>query len=218
MPTEQLETSLPEQEIQNTVAEIGAVLQHAFDMLIARRDTAYAAAIEPLNAEIAVLQQESAELTESAHKQELLLPARARVAQTEADKLTVAGKHEAAAVKLAEAEEARNAPEAMRARQREIDLRLAAIETEKKAIARRIFETLFTECQAVIRAAERGLFCTLLDGLRASFYEFQERTDTGGTIERPYSFLVKQYFLDSLTAPVRSEEWTSGNRWYSGQR
>lgn len=205
-------------EIQETAEEITRVLKAAFDNLIRRRDTAFAVASAPLDAEIAALQQEHAAIGTAARNLAEVLPAKSRVAQAEADKLTVAGKHEAAAVKLTEAEEARNEPARMSARQNEISARIAAIASEKQGIARGIFEGWFAECQAVVRAAERGLFCTLLDGLRASFYEFQERTDTGGTLEKPYSFLIKESHLSNLTAPERSEEWNSGSRWYSGRR
>ncbi len=110
------------------------------------------------------------------------------------------------------------APGAMNERQRVITARIEAIAGERQTIARRIFETWYAECQTVVRAAEHGLFCTLLDGLKASFYEFQDRTGTGGTLDRPFSFLVQDHYLSNLTADEHSAEWNSGSRWYSGRR
>jgi nucleoid-associated protein YgaU len=202
-------------EIQDVAEEIGGTLAAAFEVLIQRRDTAYAAAIEPLDAEDQSLREEYVSLGDAARNLEKLLPATAREAQRAADALLLAGKADKAEVKLQEAQQADSAPEAMKERQREITARIEAIEAEKQAAARRIFSTCYAEAQSVVRAAERGLFCTLLDGLKASFYQFQERTGTGGTFDHPYSFLVKDSHLQNLTAPERSEEWTAGSRWYS---
>jgi hypothetical protein len=210
---EQLETQ--DTEVQDVAEEIGGTLQAAFDLLVERRDREYADAIEPLDAESETLEQESASIGEARVNLERLLPAKAREAQRAADALLLAGRHEEATAKLTEAEEATNAPAAMSERQREISARIEAIEAEKQAAARRIFSTWYAEVQIVVRAAERGLFCTLLDGLRASFYEYQERTGTAGTLDRPHNTLVKLSTLTNLTAPERSPEWTAGNRWYS---
>jgi Ni/Co efflux regulator RcnB len=38
-----------------------------------------------------------------------------------------------------------------------------------------------------------------------------------GTFERPYDFLVKDFTLQNLTAPERSQEWNSESRWYGGR-
>jgi hypothetical protein len=214
---EQLESPIPDGEIQDVCGEITGTAEAAFDTLIERRDRQYADAIEPLNAEEKSLRQEYASIEEAAASLELLLPATAREAQREADRLAVAGQHAEARAKLAEAEQAANAPGAMRQRQQEIGVRLTAIEEERKTIARRIFETWYAECQAVVRAGETGLFITLLDSLKASFYEYQERTGTGGTLDRPFSFLVKDSLIQNLTAPDRSQEWVSGSRWYGGR-
>jgi hypothetical protein len=202
-------------EVFDAAEEVGGTLQAAFDLLIERRDRQYAEAIAPLDAESETLELECASIGEARVNLELLLPAKAREAQRAADALLLAGKHEEAAAKLTEAEDAANAPEAMKERQREISARIEAIEAEKQAAARRIFSTWYAETQTVVRAAERGLFCTLLDGLKASFYEYQERTGTGGTLDRPHNTLIKLSTLTDLTAPERSEEWTAGNRWYS---
>ena len=209
----QLETQ--DTEVTDMAEEVGDILQAAFDLLIERRDRQYADAIEPLDAERDALENESASIGEARRNLEQLLPAKAREAQRAADALLLAGKHEAATAKLTEAEDAANAPAAMAERQREISARIEAIEAEKQAAARRIFASWYEDCKAIIRPIEHGLFVVVLDGLQQSFYDFQTRTNTGGTLERPHNTLVKLSTLQNLTAPERSEEWTAGNRWYS---
>ena len=111
---------------------IGQAIDETFAALIERRDSQYAAAIAPLDAERESLSQEHAAIGEAAQNLAELLPAKARVAQAEHDRLLLAGDREGAAVKLAEQKEAEHAAEAMRARQREIFNRLEAI-TEREA-------------------------------------------------------------------------------------
>jgi hypothetical protein len=212
-----IESLIPD-EVQNVCEEITGTVEAAYDVLLKRRDTAFVVAIAPLGKERESLEKERDSIAETAHNLSALLPAKEREAQRQADVLLLSGQLEAAQAKLAEMEEAKAAPRAMEARQREIDLRLTAIEEDRRAAARRVFEGWYGECQAVIRASEHGLFCTLLDGLKASFYEYQERTGTGGTIDQPYSFLVKDSHLENLTSDERTSEWTSASRWYSGRR
>ena len=204
-------------EIQDVCEEISGTLEAAFDLLVTRRDRQYADEISPLDAEREALAEEHAAIETARVNLERLLPAKARVAQSEADRLTLEGKHAEAATKLEEMREAENAPVAMTTRQSVIATRFESIAGERQAIARRIFETWYGECQAVVRAGETGLFITLLDGLKASFSEYQERTGTGGTLDRPFSFLVKDSHIQNLTAPDRSQEWVSGSRWYGGR-
>jgi hypothetical protein len=135
----QIEQQTQDTEITDVVEEIGGTLQAAFDLLIERRDRQYAAAIEPLDAERDTLELESASIGEARRNLERLLPAKAREAQRAADALMVAGRHDAAQLKLTEAEEAANAPAAMTERQREISTRCEAIDREKGAIARMSF-------------------------------------------------------------------------------
>jgi hypothetical protein len=207
----------PDTEVQDVCEEIGGTVEGAYDLLLERRDSAYAAETKPLDTERAALQQEHASIGQATQALRELLPARARQAQFEADRLTLEGKREEAAAKLAEQREAEAAPGAMSARQREILTRIDALDSERRAVAKRIFESWFVECQAVVRASEHGLFCTLLDGLKASFYEYQDRTGTGGTIAEPYSFLVKSFYLENLTADAHSEEWQAARKWYGGR-
>ncbi len=216
--TQTIEQQAQDTEIQEVCELISASAEEGFNTLLERRDDALAAAIEPLDAEEQTLRQEYRAIGEAAQNLEKLLPATSRVAQSEADRLTLAGKHKEARAKIKEAEEAANAPVAMRQRRERISQRIEAIADERQAVARRIFETWFVEVQPVIRAAEHGLFVTLLDGLKTAFYEYQQRTGTGGTIEKPYSFLVKDSHLQNLTAHGKSEEWDSSQRWYNGGR
>lgn len=203
-------------EISDAAEQLTETFEAVFDLLVQRRDSQYAAEIAPLDVEQAQLRQEHGSIGMAAHNLELLLPAKARIAQSEADQLTVAGNSEEAKTKLAEMLQAERAPEAMRARQREIFNRIEAIEVEKQNAARRIFETHFAEVQTAIRAAERGLFVALLDGLKQSFFDFEQRT---GTYAKGVgqSGLFNRWHLSDLTAPERSEEWQAGTRWYGGR-
>ena len=196
-------------EVTGIAEEIGGIMEAAFDVLIQRRDRQFAAAVEPLDAEEESLRDESASIQEARTNLEKLLPAKAREAQRAADALLLAGKREASEAKLAEAAEAANAPEAMKERQREISARCEAIEQEKKAIARRIFESWYPDAQRVIRAAEHGLLVILLDGVEDSMNDYQART--GET-------LIKLAHRTNLTADERSPEWQAANRWYGGGR
>ena len=195
---------------------IGQAIDDTFAALIERRDSQYAAAIAPLDADRESLSQEHAAIGEAAQNLAELLPARARVAQAEHDRLLLAGDREGAAVKLAEQNEAEHAAEAMRARQREISNRIEAIREEKKERARRIFADWYLDCQKVIRPIERGLFVVILDGLQKSFFDFQNATDTAGDGGR--NPLFHQGHLAGLTADERSAEWLSGSKWYGRRR
>jgi hypothetical protein len=212
---EQLEQ---DKEIQNIAEEITRTMQQAYDTLIERRDRQYEDAIAPLDAEEQSLRGEYVSIRDVARNLELLLPAREREAQRQADTLLLDGKQEEAAAKIAESEEARTAPEAMKERQRKIDFRLTAIEEDRKTIARRIFETWHGEVCAVIRAAEAGLFIELLDKAKDEMYAYQDRRELHGTLDRPYSNLIKDAHLQNLTAHERSAEWRSGQNWYGGRR
>ena len=215
---EQLETLTPDGAIQAITEAIGDTLQDTFDILIERRDTAFASAVTPLETERENLAKEYSAISEAAANLEALLPAQARESQRQADALLLAGKREEAETKITEQREAEAGPEKMRERQRGISKRLEAIGEEKKDIARRIFESWYGELQQVIRASEHGLFIGLLDKSRDEMYNFQADHDLGATLDKPYSALVNDSRLSGLTASERSPEWTSGNRWYRGRR
>ena len=216
--TEQLESLIPDTEIRDVCEELHVTVEAAFNLLIQRRDTALAAANEPLDAEKSALKEESAAIATAAENLKALLPAQAREAQRQADALLLDGKHEAAQAKIAEQHEAEAAPETMRTRQQAITARLSAIEGEKRDIARRVFAQWYAELQTVIRPVETGLFVRLLDSGLAEMRAFQEKHGLVGTLADPYAFLVKDSHIAQLTAPERSEEWQAGNRWYRGGR
>ena len=207
-----------DRKVQDTAKRIADTLQAAFDILIERRETAYADAIVPLNAERESLAREYTAIDEAAHNLKDILPAKRREAQRAADALLLEGKREEAEAKVAEAQQAADAPAAMNERQREISARIEEIESEKRSIARTIFEKWLTEeVQPVVRAGEHALFITLLDGLENSLYTYQESTGTGtsGNRQRP---LIHQGTIAGLTADERSPEWQAGTRWYGGRR
>ena len=212
----QLETQ--DTEVRDISEKIGGTAEGAYDLLLERREAAFAAAIEPLDSEREALAEESAGIEESARTLELLLPAAAREAQREADRLMLDGKADEAAAKLEESKTAAETPGLMRRRQREIAARIEQIGEEKKAVARCIFDTWYAELQHVIRASEHGLFIGLLDKARDEMYAYQNRHGLQGTLDHPYSFLVKDSHLQNLTAHERSAEWNSASRWYGGRR
>jgi hypothetical protein len=104
----------------------------------------------------------------------------------------------------------------MQERQQEIAARIEAIAREKQAIARRIFAWWYPECQAIIRAAEHGLFITLLNTIEESFSDFQTRTNTNAP-DGLVGGLFHKGHIAGLTADERSAEWAAGQRWYSGR-
>ena len=196
---------------------LSAVFAETFTALVARRDEQYAERTASLDAETQVLREESARIAEEARNLEKISLAKGRMAQAEADKLLLAGKVAAAEAKLEEVRAAENAPGAMTARQSEISDRLAAIETEKRNIARSIFEEWYPAVQAVIRSAEHGLFCVLLDGLRDSFVDFENHNCPARTVKEANS-MVRGSHIENLTSDEHSPEWNSGNRWYGRRR
>jgi len=203
-------------EVQDLAAEIGSILQSAFNTLIERRDRRYEAAIEPLDAERDTLEQESASIKEARADLERLAPAKAREAQRAADVLLLAGKDEEAEAKLAEGAAAADAPKALEQRRMAIEARIAEIDSEKQAAARRIFRTWHEDCKTIIRPIEHGLFVVILDGVQQSFFDFQTLTNTGG--DGVLNTLFRLGDITDLTAGERSPEWTSGSRWYGGRR
>jgi len=184
--------------------------------LLARRDAAYSQAIASLETEREKLEGEAVSLTEASANLGELLPAKMRVAQAESDQLLVQGRTVEAHAKLQEVQEAEATPARTKARQKDIAERLAAIAEEKRHAGRRIFGEWHRECQSVIRASEHALFVTLLDGLKQSFFDFEQATGTNAqAVGDPGLFTVAH--LDSLTGPENSVEWNSGHRWYGGR-
>jgi hypothetical protein len=203
-------------QVEGLCAELRGTTEKAFTLLLERRDRAYSEAIAGLETEREKLTQEAVSLREAERNLGELIPAKARVARSEADALLVSGKTAEAHAKIREAEEAANAPTAMKKRGLEIDLRLTAIEEERKTIARKIFETWYSECVTVHRSIERAHFILFLDGLKQSFFDFESSTGTSAQAVGDAGLFTVGY-LTGLTAPERSEEWAAGHRWYSGR-
>lgn len=208
----QEETLLDRSAVEDIAEEISGTLQGAFDILVERRDTAYADAIGGLESEAAELRKEYAAIEKAAGDLAAVLPAQAREAQRQADVLLLAGKHQEAQAKLAEQREAETAPAIMKARQRAISARLEQVAGEKQAIAKTVFEQFYLEAQQIVRAVETGFFVALLDGLERDSYDFQQRTGI------PTNPILQQNRLAGLTAPERSIEWRTGQKWYKGRR
>lgn len=187
-----------EENSREIVAEIERMLKDSF-----------AEATSEIDAEEDVLAQEHEQLSVSASEMERLLPARAKVSEYEAAQLTLAGKDEEAQAKLAEAASAANAPAAMRARQRDIADRCEVIDLQRQSIAKQTWREWVDSMPEVIRPAERFLFIQLLDKIKQLSLNFE--SETGATV------FASQNELNSLTAPERSEEWISGQRWYKGR-
>jgi DNA repair exonuclease SbcCD ATPase subunit len=204
-------------EVVEMATAITDVFSDTFTALIERRESQFTDAIAPLHEERESLTREYSAIGEAAQSLAEVLPARARQAQFEADRLMLEGKHEEARAKLAESEEARQAPKGMKQRQAEITARIEAIDGEKKAVARRVFEGWYAELQRVIRAAEHGLFIELLDKSRDEMDAYQRKRELFATLDHPHSHFVQNRHINGLTADEKSAEWNSASRWYGGR-
>jgi chorismate mutase len=213
---EHLET-IPEAELETIREKIISTAGGAFSLLLQRRESAWIVAIEGLESEKESLAKESAAISEAAGNLSELLPAMARTAQAEHDRLLIAGDREGAAAKLAEQKEAEAGPERMRARQAAIVQRLDAIETQEKGIAKTIFEKWYSELQTVIRAAETALFISLLNAGRDSMLAFEAQHGLTGSLDRPGDSLIRDNHISGLTAGENTVLWAAGQRWYQGR-
>jgi hypothetical protein len=220
-------TVQPESEIQKDTAAVlaermTALFEEVRATLTRERTEAWNTFAEAKRGEIESLMRESSDLDAKASELESTLAAVARVAQYESDVLLLQGKAEESAARLGEAETARNAPAAMRARQAEIDTRIDRLQDEMRAEGRRIFEDFYPKCQTVVRAAERGLFQMLLGGFSESFSAFAHLTGNGprpdprgsGAVTQG---MVRQFHFDNLTADEKDSLWVMGNRLYGGR-
>lgn len=187
------------------------------EQLIALRDSAYANAIGALDSELEALAKEHAQLQTAIYDIEAMLPAKARLTQHEADQLLLSGEPDArqdAKAKMNELRELQSKPELLRLQQRECIARSEAIASEKRGVAKQVFETWYTEeVQPTVRVFERGLFITLLEGLSKGFYEFQDRVGMSAWDNRTRP-LLHQGYLTGLTAEGRSAEFAAGHKWY----
>ena len=108
--SEHLETLPLDTEVESVCEEIRATAEEAFALLLARREAAFAAAIELLETERANLAKEYAAITEASANLSKILPAQARTAQAQADALLLSGKADEAETRLQEVQEAAQAP------------------------------------------------------------------------------------------------------------
>jgi uncharacterized protein YukE len=198
--------------------DITKVFDSAFRQLVAIRDSTYANETEALEQELEALAKEYRQLEEGIRAIEAVLPSKCRLTQHEADELLLNGAKQDAANKFGELEEFKHKPVAMAQRQKEIHAKLQDIKAAVRTIAGQVFEEWHKGVmQTVVRASERALFITLLDGLEQSFYEFQEHTGTGMADNRQRPLLTQGH-IAGLTADERSAEYQAGTRWYGVRR
>ena len=127
---------------------ITQVFDSTFQQLIAIRDSAYADAIEALERESEALAKEHAQLQTAIHDIEASLPAKTRLTQHEVDVLLVSGKPDAkqdVKAKMDELKELQSKPALLRQQQKECIARSEAIASEKRGVAKQVFETWYTK-------------------------------------------------------------------------
>jgi DNA repair exonuclease SbcCD ATPase subunit len=195
-------TQTKDSAVEQMAERITKTFDETLAALIERRDAAYEAAIAPLNAEIESLDSESAQIEERGQDFIKRMASAQRMKQFEADQLLIQGKDREAQAKLAELEEAKAAPAQIEQRRQEIEGRIADLEAEKNEIRKRIFWEWYGECQEVIRAAEKGFFFTLVDGIFESLSKFDPKQAQNAN--------VRFY----LTSPARSQIGDAATRWY----
>ena len=188
--------------IEDVARHLSEDFEDTFALLLERRAASYSAAIAPLDAEIAALNDELESLEQNAVNLEGLLEARFRVAQHAADCFLLQGQIQEAAAKAAEAEAARNAPAAMRARQSAIDARIRTIESEKADAAIRAFGSFLKETKQIIRVLEHGLGIVFLNGAEKALLACN------------VGIAVNPSLFNDLTAEERSSSWQSLSAWY----
>ena len=206
------------ERVESMGGAITTIFETTFSQLVALRDSHYSAGIEELEQESNRLSEEYDRLEQGIASLEAILPSEIRLNQHQVDELLVSGKPDAARDKRTELAEFKRKPIVMREQQKEIQARLEAIASEKRAIAKQVFEQWLAEVvQPVVREAERGLFITLLDRIEQSMYQYQDHTNTG-TADNRQRPLINQGHISGLTADERSAEWQSGTRRYGGRR
>ena len=194
--------------------DITRLFDRTLEQLVARRDARYADAIKEFERESEALAKEYGELEVGIKDIEATLPARTRLNQHDVDVLLVSGKRYAVRDKLAEIEVVKSELAAMKERLGVIQDRFLSIDQEKQDSTRNIFELWYSKTvQPTVRAAERGLLITLLEGLSADFSQFQARTGTGMSDNKHHPLVNQGHFI-GLTADGRSPEFAAGHKWY----
>ena len=131
------------------------------DSLLQQLRTTLAAAVAKLEAERDKLEEESQGIQAAANELKLLLPAKAREAERAADVLLLAGKPAEAQAKRKEQQQAERAPLEMEQRCHTISVRLWEIVSEKKVIARHVFQEWLPRFREALVEEQR----TMCDGL-----------------------------------------------------
>jgi hypothetical protein len=202
--------------VQDIADDLANTIQGAFESLVEGRDAQLAAETAALEAEEATLRQESATIAEAAGNLGKIIPATARQAQREADKLLLDGRVEEAEAKIAEAKQAADAHAAMEKRREEINARFEEIASERKVIATRIFGVWYGGLQKITRTTERVFFLSLLDRALDEMNNYSNRHGLGAS-DKPYSAgIVTRGRIDGLTSDERDKSpvWFASQRWY----
>jgi hypothetical protein len=168
-----------------------------------------------LASERAELEAESQGILETANDLKQKLPAAAREAERQADKLLLAGKPEEAAAKYEKQKQAESAPGKLEDRRRAIVVRCDQIEAAREAIARRCFAEWYPKLRAAL-VAEQLAMCDALDAAWASIVRFSGETGTGGV-----GGILKASMENDLTARDHGEEKPIFQRlveWFGGRR
>jgi len=184
------------------------------ELLQQLRDS-YTAAVAKLEAERDALEQESQGIQAAANKLRIPLPAQAREAQRQADKLLLAGKPEEAAAKYAKQRQAESAPGKLEDRRRTIAVRIGEIASEKEAIARRCFAEWYPRLRAGL-LAEQTAMCDALDSAWVGLCRYAGDHGIDGI-----GGVIKASMENDLTARDRGAERTLCGRlvdWFGGRR
>ena len=127
------------------------------DALLQQLRDSYTTATAKLASERAELEEESQGILKKANDLRIPLPAQAREAQRQADKLLLAGKPEEAAAKYALQRQAESAPGKLEDRRRTIAVRIGEIAREKEAIARRVYDQWYPGLHAALVAEQTAM-------------------------------------------------------------
>jgi hypothetical protein len=185
------------------------------DELLQQLRDSYTAAAETLEKERADLESESEGILKKANELRLPLPAQAREAQRQADKLLLAGKPEEAAAKYALQRQAESVPGKLEDRRRTIAARIYQISDQKEAQARRVFNEWYPS----LRAALVGEQLAMVDALDKGRDEIAHFAVAHGLAQ--VGGVLKTGWEGDLTARDRGSERPLFERlriWFGGRR
>jgi hypothetical protein len=185
------------------------------DALLQQLRDSYTTATAKLASERAELEEESQGILKKANDLRIPLPAQAREAQRQADKLLLAGKPEEAAAKYALQRQAESAPGKLEDRRRTIAVRCGQIAAEEEAIARRVYDQWYPGLHAAL-VAEQLSMCDALDAAWTGIVRYAGETGTGGI-----GGIIKANLENDMTARDHGEEKPLYGRlvsWFGGRR